>query len=104
LVPQRNFTEYVVSYDVITHKYTVADQTAHCDGTDPLHAVEYFLFAEGLLIAAEIVRVATLAPPVSRQCEFAHGQSRDEVDPLLRFAGEPGKVIGDIQKGVIGIH
>jgi hypothetical protein len=51
------FADYVITYDPLTHKYTLVDTVSGRDRTDIVHAVELFVFADGAFTAAELVGV-----------------------------------------------
>ena len=50
-----NFSDYAISYDSATHKYTLVDQVAGRDGTDVVHGVESFYFADGMRSLGQLV-------------------------------------------------
>src|SRR5439155_401139 len=43
-----NFADYAISYDSVSHQYTLVDQAPERDGTDIVHGVENFAFADGM--------------------------------------------------------
>src|SRR5207249_1260846 len=43
-----NFADYAISYDSVSHQYTLVDQVAGRDGTDIVKGVEFFNFADGV--------------------------------------------------------
>jgi Ca2+-binding RTX toxin-like protein len=49
------FSDYVITYDSATHTYTLVDQYAGRDGTDVVHAVENFAFADGMRTWGQLV-------------------------------------------------
>ncbi|TMH07375.1 MAG: hypothetical protein E6H65_18500, partial [Betaproteobacteria bacterium] len=50
-----NFSDYSISYDSVTHEYTLVDQAPGRDGTDVVKGVEFFNFADGVKNFGELV-------------------------------------------------
>src|SRR5437762_6400085 len=50
-----NFADYAISYDSVSHQYTLVDQAPERDGTDIVHGVENFAFADGMKNFGQLV-------------------------------------------------
>ena len=50
-----NFIEYIIHYDTGTFIYVVQDKVSDRDGTDSTFQIEYFTFADAMLLAADVL-------------------------------------------------
>src|SRR5437667_25654 len=63
-----NFADYAISYDSVSHQYTLVDQAPERDGTDIVHGVENFAFADGMKKIGQLVNTApVLTQPIADQ-------------------------------------
>jgi Ca2+-binding RTX toxin-like protein len=55
VVYRGNFADYTITYDATSHSYTLIDHYAGRDGTDVVHGVEMFAFADGMKTFGQLV-------------------------------------------------